>query len=86
MFFCEWTTSVLSKEEGAGVAYRYVWHCKHHQATENHHQHHRILEHLYNVERLERDEVALPVPRNEFDGVGKLNWRTRVQGCANGVG
>ena len=41
---------------------------------------------MHNVERLGRDEVVLHLPRNEFDGVRKLNGRTRVQRRANAVG
>jgi hypothetical protein len=33
-----------------------------------------------------RNKVALLLPRDELDGVGKLDGRRRVQRCADGIG
>ena len=55
-----------------------IRHCEHHYATENHDEHHGILEHLQDVERLMRNEVALPLSWDEFDGVWELYGRRWV--------
>ena len=66
-------------------AHHDVRHREHHQAAEDHDEHHGILEHLHNVEGLMRNKVALPLPRHELDGVGKLDGRRRVQRSADCV-
>jgi hypothetical protein len=67
-------------------AHHNVRHREHHQAAENRDEHHGILEHQHDVEGLMRNKVALPLSRNELDGVGKLDGRRRVQRSADGVG
>ena len=67
-------------------AHHDVGHREHHQAAENHDEHHGILEHLHDVEGLMRNKVALPLPRHELDGMGKLDGRRRVQRSADCVG
>jgi hypothetical protein len=67
-------------------AHHNIRHREHHQATENRDEHHGTLEHHHDVEGLMWNKVALPLPRNELDGVGKFDGRRRAQGCADGVG
>jgi hypothetical protein len=61
------------------LLYHNIRHREHHHAAEDHDEHHRILEHLQDVERLVRDEVVLPLPWDQFDRVAELDGRWRVQ-------
>jgi hypothetical protein len=46
------------------LLYHNIRHREHHRAAKDHDEHHRILENLQDVERLVRDEVVLPLPRD----------------------
>lgn len=59
-------------------AYHDIRHGEHHEATENHDEHHGILEHQHDAEGLMRNKVVVPLSRNEFDRVEKLDGRWRV--------
>jgi len=50
-----------------------IGHGEHHHAAENHDKHHGILEHQHDAEGLMWNEVVVPLPRDEFDGIGKLD-------------
>ena len=75
IFFCHEELSVERKFIDRIFFYHNIRHREHHHATEDHHEHHRILEHLQDIERLVRNKVVLPLPWDEFDGVGKLDGR-----------
>lgn len=59
-------------------SHHHIGHGEHHHAAENHDEHHGILEDEHDAEGLMRNEVAVPLPRDEFDGIGKLDGRWRV--------
>ena len=55
-----------------------IGHGEHHHAAENHDEHHGILEDQHDAKGLMWDEVAVPLPWDEFDGIRKLDGRGRV--------
>jgi len=66
------------KNDISTVSHHNIGHGEHHQAAKNHDEHHGILEHQRDAEGLMRNEVAVSLPRDEFDGIGKLDGRWRV--------